>query len=132
MEPDPKSCLPGNLSKVYKICYKLTTTTFNCRKQEHELKINLNSWLTVEEDQIRQKSRENWLILGDKNTKKFHSASKVRHHRNHIQHVLNGDGELIHDVDTIRSLAPKFYQKLFNQDNYIVSFPELVVKKNSY
>ena len=48
---------------------------------------------------------------------------------NRIKHILNGDGELIQDMDAIKSLAPEFYQNLFNQTDYISNFPEMVVKK---
>jgi len=42
---------------------------------------------------------------------------------------LNADGELVQDMDTIKLIAPEYYRKLLNQDDYIVSFPDLVVKK---
>jgi len=40
----------------------------NAHEEELNLQALLNFWLTKEEDEIRQKSRENWLHLGDRNT----------------------------------------------------------------
>ena len=67
--------------------------------------------------------------MGDKNSSFFHSATKVRQHRNHIHHLLNANGDIINDMEIIKQQVPEFYQNLFNQDNYAISFPELVVKK---
>ena len=87
------------------------TGNIQWQKQEKELKFELQRWLAHEEDQVRQKTIENWLAkLGDRNSNFFHSASKTGQHRNHIKHLLISDGELIQDTDTIKAIAPEFYQ----------------------
>ena len=77
----------------------------------------------------KKKSKKDWLQLDDRNSRFFHSATKVRQHKNHIHHLLNVDGDLINDMKIIKQQADDYYQNLFNQDNYATSFPELVVKK---
>ena len=44
---------------------------FHLQREELELQANLSTWLAHEENQMREKSRESWLQLGDKNTKFF-------------------------------------------------------------
>jgi len=57
--------------------------------EEKTLKKELDKWMRLEEEQLRQKSRETWLKLGDRNTKFFYSAIKVRQHRNQIKQIIN-------------------------------------------
>jgi len=49
--------------------------------------------------------------------------------RNHIYHLINEDGKSVTDLQSIKSLAPAYYEQLFNQDSYWNVFPEAVVKK---
>ena len=84
---------------------QIDSNNIQLQQQEQNLKFNLKTWLAHEEEQIRQKSRENWLALGDKNSSFFHSASKIKQYRNQIRHLLNAKEELIQDMDTIKLLA---------------------------
>ncbi|KAH0639210.1 hypothetical protein KY285_035796 [Solanum tuberosum] len=45
---------------------------------ERETKMNLEKWLKVEESIMRQKSRVQWLKLGDGNTAYFHDSLRNR------------------------------------------------------
>jgi len=45
---------------------------------EKEVKLNLEKWLNIEESIMKQKSRVQWLQLGDGNTTYFHASLKNR------------------------------------------------------
>ena len=67
--------------------------------------------------------------MGDKNTKFFYSAVKVRRAKSQINHLISSNGEAVTDMQTIKTLAPVFYEKLFNQQSYWNVFLDVVVKK---
>ena len=50
-------------------------TDIQLQHEEKDLKTELNKWLMHEEAQNRQKSREKWLLMGDRNSKKKISCS---------------------------------------------------------
>ena len=68
-----------------------------------------------DESQYRQKSRENWLNLGNKNTKFFYASLKTREAHNNLNHLLKPDGTPITDIDEIKIQAPLFFEKLFTR-----------------
>jgi len=68
------------------------------------------------------------LKLGNRNTKFFHNAYKVRNHKNQLNHLIAGDGSAISTEDQLKKEAPLYYEKLFNTDHYGNTFPKLVVK----
>ena len=55
--------------------------------------------------------------------------TKSRHSRNHISHLITDSGTQVSDLHQIRVMAPKYFQNLFNQNNYWTIFPRLVVKR---
>lgn len=55
-------------------------------------KIDLNVWLDVEETMWKQRSRNMWLKLGDKNTSFFHTKASNRKARNYIMGLTDLDG----------------------------------------
>jgi len=85
--------------------------------EELALHDDLGKWMANEEDQRRQKSRESWMHLGDKNTKIFYSVVKVKNARNHISQLIS-KGITTTNLNSIKLSAPLYYEKLFNQDTY--------------
>ena len=67
--------------------------------------------------------------LGDKNTQFFHSAAKARTAKNQIRHLITEDGVAISDTDTVKTMAPAYYEALFNQIDYSNVFPKVTVKR---
>lgn len=65
----------------------------------------------AEESLLRQKSRNLWLRVGDKNSKFFYSSLKVRRNRNSIK-CLEADGQRIVDKDRIEEHVISFYKEL--------------------
>ncbi|XP_068309911.1 uncharacterized protein [Pyrus communis] len=60
--------------------------------QRHELNTWLQSLLAQEEAFWRQRSKENWLKLGDQNTKKFHQKANRRQRMNALSRLYDEAG----------------------------------------
>lgn len=72
-----------------------------------------------------QKSRENWVRLGDRNTKFFHTQMVVRRKRNKIHGLFVGDNIWCTDLDALKEEAQQFFTNHFSVDvqvsrNYIL------------
>ena len=73
----------------------------------------LYSQLCKDEEAIfKQRSRMQWLKLGDRNTKFFHRSLLHRQSRNGIHVLADETGNLIHDQKEIGLLAVKHFQSL--------------------
>jgi hypothetical protein len=65
-----------------------------------------------EEAFYRQRSRIQWLHLGDRNTKFFHRSLLHRQSRNRIHALADEAGHIIHDQNALGHLAVGYYQNL--------------------
>ncbi|KAK8658040.1 hypothetical protein V6N13_036255 [Hibiscus sabdariffa] len=90
---------------------------------EHDLQLELESLLDQEELLWRQKSRSDWVLLGDRNTAYFHRKAKQRKVRNHITSLQLPDGSWCDDEYVLRSEAAKFFQDLFLDNGSISRTP---------
>lgn len=115
--------------KVLQVALDLDPLSSELHVKEKELKKELELWLGIEESQMRQKSRELWLKLGDKNSKFFYASVKNRYNKNSISHIFDKDGKAATDILKLRDDAANFYYQLYNQDSYWDFFPELTVKR---
>ena len=104
---------------------------FEVHKKELEPQSQLSFWLSKEEDKAWQKSRELWLKLGDRNPKFFYSASKIRNHKNQINHMINADGLQVTNGEELRESNLLFYKQLFNTDTHCVTFSRAHSKEKS-
>lgn len=59
-----------------------------------------------------QKSRENWVKFGNKNTKFFLAQTVIRRRRNKVS-VLEIDGEWCIDEENLKREALSFFKSLF-------------------
>ena len=89
---------------------------------EFDLQTELSEWLFRSEVIWRQKSRELWLKLGDKNSKNFHLSTIIRRRRNNIDAIKNGEGTWIQEANQIRAHFRENFIDLFNEED--VCFPE--------
>ncbi|KAK8617450.1 hypothetical protein V6N13_080366 [Hibiscus sabdariffa] len=85
-------------------------------KLESELLLELEKLLDQEELLWRQKSRTDWILLGDRNTRYFHRRAVCRKQRNRISSLQLLNGEWCSDNDTLRTEAVKYYESLFATD----------------
>nr|TKR98075.1 hypothetical protein D5086_0000206760 [Populus alba] len=68
-----------------------------------------------EESLLKQRSRINWLKLGDRNTKFFHNSLLQRQVRNQIHSLQNSTGSVITDQQEMGNLASTYYQQLLSE-----------------
>lgn len=59
----------------------------------------------------KQKSRKDWLAMGDRNSRYFHSQVIKRRRRNKIQALKLSDGEWCYDEDKVNSEVVGFLKK---------------------
>ena len=60
------------------------------------------------------KSRYNWLIQGDRNTRFFHTSTLIRKRRNNIVYLKNNQGNWVHDENEIVALIRNGFINLFS------------------
>ncbi|XP_058783572.1 uncharacterized protein LOC131658278 [Vicia villosa] len=97
-------------------------------KAQHDMEVALN----MEEDFWREKSRVNWQIHGDRNTKFFHTYAKIRRKTSLISSLVI-DNDVITNQNTLENHIVSHFTQLFNknfvpQDNDLIStvIPSLV------
>jgi len=67
-----------------------------------------------EESFYQQRSRVQWLQLGDRNTKFFHKSLLHRQVRNRIHHLMDDEGNIIHDQQKMSHMAVSFFEQLLS------------------
>uniref|UniRef100_A0A803NVZ1 Reverse transcriptase domain-containing protein n=1 Tax=Cannabis sativa TaxID=3483 RepID=A0A803NVZ1_CANSA len=72
----------------------------------------LLSWSKLE-SMWRQKSRETWLSLGDRNTRFFHAATVIRKRRNSIWAIKDNEGRIWKEKKTIASVINAHFSNLY-------------------
>lgn len=88
---------------------------------ESSLQAELSEWLLRSEVLWRQKSRELWLKLGDKNINFFHLSTIIRRKRNNIDAIKDEDDSWISDSSSIRSHFFEYFKNLFKEEE--ANFP---------
>lgn len=93
----------------------------NTGPKEQALQSELSEWLLRSKSLWRQKSRELWLKLRDRNTKFFHLSTIIRRKQNNIDAIQDDNGTWLMNTNSIRSLFLDRYKNLFSQGDD--SFP---------
>ncbi|KAK8658097.1 hypothetical protein V6N13_036309 [Hibiscus sabdariffa] len=99
------------------------------RRLESELLVDLEHLLDQEELLWRQKSRSDWVSLGDRNTRYFHRQAICHKQRSMITTLMIRDGSWCDDDDTLMSEAVEFFKNLFDDTG---SSPEIFPVTNSF
>lgn len=73
---------------------------------------NLRKWLKVDEIALRQKSRIQWLQVGDTNHHLFFSSVKERNKQNRISVLFDENNNKLVESDVIQEEMVSFYRKL--------------------
>ncbi|XP_019254004.1 PREDICTED: uncharacterized protein LOC109232713 [Nicotiana attenuata] len=71
--------------------------------QEKEILAELDRWNNIEEQVLRQKSRANWILCGDSNSKYFHAQWKIRQSKNTISSIYTKTGIKLTDPVQVES-----------------------------
>ncbi|KAF7842623.1 putative ribonuclease H protein At1g65750 family [Senna tora] len=86
-------------------------------KLEGELRKDLNETLAQEEMLWFQKSREQWVKHGNKNTKFFHAQTVVRRKRNKIEGLVLSNGDWCTDEVKLEDEAVEYFTNMFQSTN---------------
>ncbi|XP_039014644.1 uncharacterized protein LOC120144710 [Hibiscus syriacus] len=84
---------------------------------KYMLKNELEEVLQQEESLWLQKSRNQWILHGDKNTKFFHACTMLRRRHNYVRALKEADGSWISDQVALCSMAVNFYRDLFTSSS---------------
>lgn len=87
---------------------------------EKELQSELERVLDDEELIWKQKSTKDWLMLGDRNTKYFHSQASRRSKVNRIKALRVENGEWSLEEDQIKEVVVELFKKLYTDDGLCV------------
>uniref|UniRef100_A0A803PMJ8 Reverse transcriptase domain-containing protein n=1 Tax=Cannabis sativa TaxID=3483 RepID=A0A803PMJ8_CANSA len=85
--------------------------------EEDSLKRNLSELWFRKESMWKQQSKENWLKLGDRNSKFFHTSTIIRQRRNKIQEIRDKHGHWVYDEKEVAGVFFHFYKDLFTSSN---------------
>ena len=64
-----------------------------------------------------QKSREKWIVLGDRNTNYYHTTTIVRRKRNRIEMLKDDEGHWIDQPEQLDKLAMNYYKRLYSTED---------------
>ncbi|XP_058099900.1 uncharacterized protein LOC131244283 [Magnolia sinica] len=80
----------------------------------------------------KQKSRNSWLLEGDRNTKFFHSLANERVRRASITSIKNAAGETVSSSQDIKAEVVRFFEDIFQAEstsfnaNFIQAIPRVI------
>lgn len=85
-------------------------------KLDRKLQKELEEVLRQEELHWFQKSREEWIVSGDRNTRFYHTATIVRRSRRKVEGLTNDQGTLVTNKDEIKDMMMHYFTNLFRKD----------------
>ena len=89
---------------------------FGMIKLERKIQKELETTLQREELIWYQRSREDWIASGDRNTKFYHASTLVRRSRNKIESLKNANGEWITALAELENMIQEYYKNLFHEE----------------
>uniref|UniRef100_A0A1S3ZI61 Uncharacterized protein n=1 Tax=Nicotiana tabacum TaxID=4097 RepID=A0A1S3ZI61_TOBAC len=97
---------------------------------EKDMKAQLEKWLEVEESIMKQKSKVNWLKLGDGNTTYFHASMKNRCCQNKIKSLTKANEVVVQSKQETEEEVLGFYKQLLGSSDGIVPTINPVVMRD--
>jgi hypothetical protein len=85
-------------------------------EEEKEIEEKIIKLSLQEEIMWKQRSRIQWLIEGDNNTKFFHQKASRRQNKNKITQLTREDGTITEDIDEMQHMTMEFYSKLYSSE----------------
>ena len=80
----------------------------------NKLRKEINELLDSEEIKWQQRSKVQWLGLGDRNTKYFHSKTSDRRRKNTISCILDEEGNWHDSPDSIAEVVVSYFKNLYS------------------
>jgi len=100
------------------------------RQHEKELQIQLEKWSKIEESVMQQKSRVQWLKLGDANTTYFFANMKNRVAQNTITCLMTSEGIKAQTQEALELEVNTFYKDLLGKAAQNIPSVSTTVMKN--
>lgn len=101
-------------------------------KLENKIRGQLEDVLKQEELLWFQQSREEWIRSGDRNTKFYHAATRVRKVTNRTTRLKDNYGNWVVDTEGMKNLVYQHFTRIFSRDTngtegdeMIANFPQL-------
>ncbi|OMO91045.1 Endonuclease/exonuclease/phosphatase [Corchorus capsularis] len=108
---NPKGKIESRLKRIKEI--QMLPLTKELKEELAMLKKEVDEKWQMEERFWHQRSRLNWIMYGDRNTRFFHSTTVQRRRRNSISRIKNNDGVWLTEKDDIRGFIVESYKELF-------------------
>jgi hypothetical protein len=89
-------------------------TSDEAKTTERTLATEYQHLCRAEESYFKQKSRVQWLRLGDRNTAFFHKSLLHRQVRNRIHSLQDEAGNIVHDPQELGKLASNYFEHLLS------------------
>lgn len=84
-------------------------------KLEKKLQQELDDVLQQEELYWHQKSRKEWIISSDRNTRFYHTATVIRRNLNRVKGLKNEHDVLITDKQSLKKMMVRYFSDLFKR-----------------
>lgn len=94
-------------------------------EQKNKLIGKLNRLLEQEEQFWRQLSNENWVKLGDRNTKYFHQKANRRQKRNCLYRLMDDNGCWHEDRSGMDEVMVLYFKKMFRSSG-VANFEDIL------
>lgn len=116
--------IPANIKKLQDAlqdvqCKLQYSVSMDLVMEERKIRLDLESWLEKEHLLWAQKSRQMWLLNGDRKTSYFHKVVKRRRAANRILKLQNEQGRWIENYEDIEVMAVKYFQNLYFMDEVV-------------
>ncbi|XP_019160720.1 PREDICTED: uncharacterized protein LOC109157274 [Ipomoea nil] len=116
---------PQKKRRISRINCVQRNLTINARpdllKLERKLRVELDEILYQEELIWFKRSREDWIVSGDRSTHYYHIATTVKNNTTRIKALRNDEGLLIIDDLQVRNLIREYFVRLFTEDSGPIS-----------
>ena len=76
-----------------------------------------------------QKSREKWVVHGDRNTKFFHMSTIIRRRRNKVEMLRNNENQWVSEAQELEELAVNYFKKLYSLEDVDTDTQGLLVRR---
>ncbi|XP_024014707.1 uncharacterized protein LOC112088547 [Eutrema salsugineum] len=130
---------PNAKEKIAILLYKLdkAASSANVSQSERDiLEAQLNKAYVDEEIYWKRKSRNKWLLVGDRNTRFYHQVTKTRRVKNRILSIQDSQGIIQRGDDNIAATAERYFTELFSTqgipqnaiDEVLVNFESRVTR----
>ena len=83
-------------------------------------------WNEIDEEILQQRSKLDWLKLGDGNNAYFHASIRAKHKAKSIDKLELDDGSVVQDQDEIEAEVLRFYKSLMGDKTKTIQAIDIV------